>query len=182
MQDLRVIKTKMTIENAFAELILEKGLDAVKIVDVTNRAKVDRHTFYRHYKNKNDLMDHMIADFFGEFAELIEKQPPFSIGYQSSDELTQFLINDLAPLISSKQNILRVAQQELSATFSKVSRQNIRDTIHQKLDADTPEIEVYIIIGICTALMQYVVDHKTTPTKEAVLKTLNDLNAFTTLG
>lgn len=64
MQDLRVIKTKMTIENAFAELILEKGLDAVKIVDVTNRAKVDRHTFYRHYKNKNDLMDHMIADFF----------------------------------------------------------------------------------------------------------------------
>jgi len=37
-------------------LVLEKGLEAVTIEDIANRADVGRTTFYLHYKDKEDLL------------------------------------------------------------------------------------------------------------------------------
>jgi AcrR family transcriptional regulator len=52
----RVLRTRATIEQAFVELILEKGYDKVNVEDITNRADVARATFYAHYPNKEALL------------------------------------------------------------------------------------------------------------------------------
>jgi len=54
--DLRVIKTKRGLRDAFIHLLLEKGYDAISIQDIATEAEAARVTFYRHYKNKEDLL------------------------------------------------------------------------------------------------------------------------------
>ena len=54
--DLRVLRTKTSIQNAFIELIEEKGFDAITVKDITMKAKINRGTFYAHYQDKYDLM------------------------------------------------------------------------------------------------------------------------------
>ena len=44
MEDLRIKKTKRAIENAMMELIELKGYSKVKLVDIANRAQVNRNT------------------------------------------------------------------------------------------------------------------------------------------
>ncbi|MGD2157297.1 MAG: TetR/AcrR family transcriptional regulator [Anaerolineales bacterium] len=54
--DLRVIKTKRGLREAFLRLLLEKGYDAISIQDIATEAEAARVTFYRHYKNKEELL------------------------------------------------------------------------------------------------------------------------------
>jgi hypothetical protein len=54
--DLRVIKTKRGLREAFIRLLLVKGYDAISIQDIATEAEAARVTFYRHYKNKEELL------------------------------------------------------------------------------------------------------------------------------
>lgn len=59
--DPRVKRTKQLIQQAFAELIKEKGFDAVTIQDIAQRATINRTTFYAHYSDKYILLDELTA-------------------------------------------------------------------------------------------------------------------------
>lgn len=57
IEDLRVRRTRTTLQRALIELTVEKGFAAVTVRDICERAMVNRSTFYRHYIDKYDLLD-----------------------------------------------------------------------------------------------------------------------------
>lgn len=58
--DLRVMRTHIQLQKAFIELTVEKGFNAVTVSDITERAMVNRSTFYRHFLDKYDLLDNYL--------------------------------------------------------------------------------------------------------------------------
>ena len=54
--DPRVRRTQHVLREAFLELVLEQGFEAVRVSEVITRAGVNRATFYRHYRSKRDLL------------------------------------------------------------------------------------------------------------------------------
>jgi AcrR family transcriptional regulator len=54
--DPRVTRSQLQLREAFLEIVLEKGFDAVRVSEVISRADVNRATFYRHYHSKRDLL------------------------------------------------------------------------------------------------------------------------------
>ena len=56
-QDKRVIATKKNLLQALITLLEEKSIEEVTVRELTQRAKVNRGTFYLHYVDKNDLLD-----------------------------------------------------------------------------------------------------------------------------
>lgn len=54
--DLRIIKTKLSIKNALYELSTEKPFEKISVMDITSKAMINRSTFYLHYKDKDDLL------------------------------------------------------------------------------------------------------------------------------
>ena len=59
-EDLRVRRTHIQLQRAFIELTVEKGFGAVTVSDITERAMVNRSTFYRHFLDKYDLLDNYL--------------------------------------------------------------------------------------------------------------------------
>ncbi len=55
-EDLRVRRTRKLLQEALIELTIEKGFADVTVSDITERAMVNRSTFYRHYLDKYDLL------------------------------------------------------------------------------------------------------------------------------
>ncbi len=53
--DLRVRRTRKNLREALVDLATEKGFEAVTVQDLTDRAMVNRATFYRHYQDKYAL-------------------------------------------------------------------------------------------------------------------------------
>lgn len=64
MEDLRVRRTKSNIENALMQLIDEKGFSNVRMVDIAERAMVNRNTIYLHYETKEDIIISMVDEAF----------------------------------------------------------------------------------------------------------------------
>ena len=74
--DPRVRRTRQLLQNAFLELMQEKGFSAISIHDITERATVNRSTFYAHFADKYALMDSLIREQFQQV--LASKLPPTS--------------------------------------------------------------------------------------------------------
>jgi Bacterial regulatory proteins, tetR family len=47
----RAARTKAAIEDAFVQLVLERGYERSAVEDITDRADLARATFYAHYPN-----------------------------------------------------------------------------------------------------------------------------------
>ena len=62
--DPRVKRTRQLLEQSFMEIIQEKGFQAVTVQDITERAGVNRATFYAHFADKYALLDHIIRQGF----------------------------------------------------------------------------------------------------------------------
>jgi len=54
--DRRVRRTRKQLREALVALVLERGWDAVSVLDVCGRADVGRSTFYAHFADKEDLL------------------------------------------------------------------------------------------------------------------------------
>jgi len=64
--DPRVKRTRQMIYQAFMELVKEKGFQAISVQDVTERAEINRATFYAHFTDKFNLLDRSIQNNFRE--------------------------------------------------------------------------------------------------------------------
>ena len=62
--DPRVKRTRNLFLGAFDSLLAEKGFESISVQDVTDKAEVNRATFYKHYVDKYDLLDKSIGQMF----------------------------------------------------------------------------------------------------------------------
>lgn len=69
--DPRIARTRRSLQQALLELARTRDLDAVTIADITERAGVNRSSFYQHYSDKDTLLaDAIEAALFEDGADL----------------------------------------------------------------------------------------------------------------
>ncbi|MEO5535782.1 MAG: TetR/AcrR family transcriptional regulator [Pseudolysinimonas sp.] len=56
MVDPRIARTRQSLEEALFALARERELDAISVADITERAGVNRSSFYQHYADKDTLL------------------------------------------------------------------------------------------------------------------------------
>lgn len=69
--DRRIHRTRRELAKALIELTLEKGFEAVTIRDLTERADIGYATFFRHYPDKEALVNHLLEETLHELLELV---------------------------------------------------------------------------------------------------------------
>ncbi len=72
--DLRVIKTRRLIRDAFVKLVDEKGFKSITVNDISDKAMINRSTFYLHYTDKYDLLQKIVNEAIQNILCLIEPQ------------------------------------------------------------------------------------------------------------
>jgi AcrR family transcriptional regulator len=73
--DRRVKRTRQVIRDALISLIAEKGFDAISVKEITDRADINRSTFYFHYVDKYDLLEQSIDEMLKAFTEALKLRP-----------------------------------------------------------------------------------------------------------
>jgi AcrR family transcriptional regulator len=62
--DPRVKRTRALILQAFGELLAGKNFESISVQDVTDKAQINRATFYAHFEDKYKLLDYWISQMF----------------------------------------------------------------------------------------------------------------------
>ena len=71
VEDVRAKRTDKLLLEALIELTVQKGFAAVTVSDLTKYAGINRATFYRHYEDKFDLLNHYARTVY----ELLDSLP-----------------------------------------------------------------------------------------------------------
>lgn len=88
--DLRTIKTEKLIENTFYELLKAEDFAAISIKQITEKARINRSTFYRHFEDKYALRDFIIDNIVKDFEENMDVEFMLFSDLESKDYLKHF--------------------------------------------------------------------------------------------
>ena len=62
--DPRVKRTRGLILKSFESILAEKEFESISVQDVTDKAEINRATFYAHFQDKYELLDRFIGQMF----------------------------------------------------------------------------------------------------------------------
>lgn len=91
------IRSRKLINEALADLLQEKPLEKITVTDVVNRANINRGTFYAHYANIPDVVDHLIQQTFSTLQNAMTNQAESvtDVGRALLTEIQKILEGDL---------------------------------------------------------------------------------------
>jgi AcrR family transcriptional regulator len=69
--DLRVVKTRNAMREAFVGLLSEKKLSEITISELCSRAMINRKTFYRHYRALSDIVTELENEILDDFSSVL---------------------------------------------------------------------------------------------------------------
>jgi len=72
-KDLRVRRTLTAVRNAFNDLVLTRDYREISITDLTEKAGINRKTFYLHYSSLDDLVAEIEEEMANDILEHIGK-------------------------------------------------------------------------------------------------------------
>lgn len=92
------LRSKKLIKDALADLLMEKPLDKITVTDIVSRADINRGTFYAHYKDIPDVVDHLIQQTFSVIRDAIISlgEPSANVGFTLLVTVQHILEEDLS--------------------------------------------------------------------------------------
>jgi AcrR family transcriptional regulator len=88
IKNIRMTQTRKSLIEAFIELANEKDFEKITVLDLTERAMVNRATFYAHFQDKYELIDAIISD---SATSMIEKRTEKIVQF-NRDSLQQLVL------------------------------------------------------------------------------------------
>jgi AcrR family transcriptional regulator len=122
--DPRIKRTRSLIQQAFSELLAEKGFASVTVQDITERAEINRATFYAHYPDKFALLEESIRQ---AFRSELEKRT-LSACHYSEDNL-RALIETVCDFIVRSNEHCKSSERQFDSLVETQVRKQVQELI-----------------------------------------------------
>ena len=74
--DRRILRTTKSLKRALISLTLEKDYDDITIQEITDRADIGYRTFFRHYPDKDSLLEDVLSSTMMDLREIMSPPSP----------------------------------------------------------------------------------------------------------
>ena len=123
------LRSKELIKQAFIELLRDKPIIKITVTDIIQKANISRGTFYTHYKDTYDLIEHYKKEFTNQLSKLMLNYAHLSL-YKRFDALIDIAVDMLKQNIELYQII---AHQEFPFSFySDIKNAFITELLHEQ--------------------------------------------------
>lgn len=181
-QDLRIVKTREAIKEAFIELIEEKGFDALTIKDITEKARINRGTFYAHYEDKYHCMSSYETEFLEGLIAIAKSHYPLSRTPNLKDEVLPIAIDIFHHMFNNKKMLKAVLSPKGDPYFQSKLKQSMWEQLFEKttkplIDLNKmlvpPEYFAAYIAGAHLSVIQVWLNNDCKETPEEMAKVLS---------
>ena len=117
------IRSRKLINDALADLLTEKSLDKITVTDIVNRAQINRGTFYAHFADISDVIQHLIQQAFSSIREALD-QP------QQLADVPQVLLKQVQAFLEEDMDFYR---KVLSSSVSVLMQEQLIETVLEYL-------------------------------------------------
>ena len=130
--DPRIVRTRQLLQQSFTALMTEKGFQNLTVQDVTDRAGVNRATFYAHFEDKYALLNYTVRE---SLEAMLQKRLPDKAAFTinnlrlltvTTHEFIDYLFGHCHPFSPNNEHMLIAYQVQL----------HLNDIIHTWLIGD----------------------------------------------
>ncbi|TDM05215.1 TetR/AcrR family transcriptional regulator [Macrococcus lamae] len=159
MEDRRIRKTKESVKTAYLELMREKPFKDITVNQITERADINRGTFYLHYLDKFDLRDQLETEVLQQLEQCLSERKMENLLAGTKNYSIELIELILQVIIDNKEffEILLIYQDiGLPQKFSRIIRDNIERQLEFPQYLDIVPINYYFafIVNAQTGLIK----------------------------
>jgi AcrR family transcriptional regulator len=143
--DPRAKRTRSLILQAFGALLAEKGFEGISVQDVTDKAEINRATFYKHFVDKYALLDYNIKELF---EKEIEKRTLDACHY--TPENLRSLILAVCEFLSRLHNECAQPHQQFESLVEGTIKKEIFALLSHWLEQSKSRIPIEIPATVAT--------------------------------
>ena len=155
-KDRRMERTQTAVQEAFLELLQERDFEKISIRDITERANINRSTFYLHYLDKYDLLQQMILHKLNEIDRYVGT-------FSREDGPTQNLetIRSLVSHFDGNRSFYKLILQRSSAQYchalfqEKISGWARFVMNNDQMPADEQEFNVHLVVSAMDGILTW---------------------------
>jgi AcrR family transcriptional regulator len=154
VQDRRIRRTQQLLAQALIVLTLEKGYEAVTIRDITERADIGYATFFRHYRDKDELLQDVLDVVLEELGQRLAPTQ------KESDPATVGVL--LFRYVAEQTAIVRVllgSGAVLQRVIAVASRQILDEHAAHPGGPVPPDLAAHHLVSATVALIGWWLDH-----------------------
>lgn len=176
---------KQQIVSTARDLFWKFGFRRVSIEEICREANVSKMTFYKHFKNKDELIKYIIDLITGiamkKYREIMDSDMPFiqkvdksiQLKMESSDEMSQEFFDDFH----------KNASPELREYFNKLVRANLQTIQNDYIDAQKkgdvrPDINPGFILYYLDKILEMARDENLMKIYKSPPDLINELTRF----
>lgn len=142
--DLRIIRTKRAIRNAFAELLSRKELSEITVKEIADVAYINRKTFYSYYKDVYQVVDEIENEIVQTFEGLL-KQVDFRVDIKNPYRIFQSLTAVISGDLDFYGFLLRMdSRSGLAAKIIAALKQTIRSSFSSQIEMASQTLDVLL--------------------------------------
>ncbi|MCX6083121.1 MAG: TetR/AcrR family transcriptional regulator [Chloroflexi bacterium] len=124
--DPRIRRTRGMLGQALSDVLAEKNFQGISVQDITEKAGVNRTTFYLHFPDKYALLDYNISQLF---RQELEKRM-LSICHYSPENLNSLIITVADFILFSTSHCeSRPADQQFEALVEMAVKKQVQDVL-----------------------------------------------------
>lgn len=140
-EDLRIIRTRKLLSNTLLDMMEEESIEKISVIDLCNRAMVNRATFYAHFEDKYHLLTFALEELKDELYAKFTKEAKLTTPTDTINSLMVMAIdfffdkhNHIANIIRNNRNGKVVSTIEESIAHSiKYQLSKYKDSYDFKL-------------------------------------------------
>lgn len=144
-QDLRVQKTHQTLITSFSDLLQTKSFEQITVQDLCANANVRRSTFYRHFNDKYDLLNHVVGTLIDHFRKLYLPD----INPDNPRQFFEKLMRDVLTFIHDNKDIVRsVITLNFYGEVYTIFYEQIYKAVQKQIEFDRQSGQFYVDVTI----------------------------------
>ncbi|WP_342565974.1 TetR/AcrR family transcriptional regulator [Paenibacillus sp. FSL R7-0345] len=157
----RVRRTRQALKTAIVDLILEKGYEAVTIMDIAERADYNRGTFYKHFVSKEDLLRDIHDDFLRNISEVL-LQPYEGLEQIAATRIYPSTLQLFQHIELHKREYLALTSAQRGKTSVELydtMRRSMREDMHIEMEGGSPPLDYEILLSYQLSATVGVIDY-----------------------
>lgn len=169
--DLRIIKSKNAIKNAFLDLMEEKGYANITITDIAKKAMINRKTFYIHFETKEALYNSISNELLSILSPTLNK-----LQNLEGKEQRQYVINMLLHFKEHKDIFNILVKDKTNPDFLNKLKEKLKydlfsiSQINKRTEGTnfTPELLSEAFFSLFVVLIQWWLNESTLPVNDVI--------------
>ena len=172
--DLRVVKSRLAIENAFINLVEIKGFSNITIKEIAEKAMVNRNTIYLNYGSKESILEAIVRGSIQKYFGRLTTEYFKTMGVNRRKIETMY--RNLFKVVEDNIELYRILLTDNTSTgYLQPVFNRLRKTIEELIKpSNQNKIKIsFLINGVIGVLRNYIT--LATGTEEENIKILTDL-------